>query len=181
MITDYFSLAGKKALITGAGKGIGARIATAYAEMGCDVALIARTKSDLDSVAEAVSALGREALVYPCDIQDEAALAAQSVYIASNPFEVGSKNEWEDSGNNTPYARHHAAQHSVLRSVIRTHGFYDLFIIRPDDGRVVYSVFKEIDFGTSLLSGPHRDSGLARAFDEALNIREDAPAAIVDF
>ena len=35
MITDYFSLAGKKALITGAGKGIGARIATAYAEMGC--------------------------------------------------------------------------------------------------------------------------------------------------
>ena len=76
MITDYFSLAGKKALITGAGKGIGARIATAYAEMGCDVALIARTKSDLDSVAEAVTALGREALVYPCDIQDEAALAA---------------------------------------------------------------------------------------------------------
>ena len=76
MITDYFSLAGKKALITGAGKGIGARIATAYAEMGCDVALIARTKSDLDTVAEAVTALGREALVYPCDIQDEAALAA---------------------------------------------------------------------------------------------------------
>lgn len=76
MITDYFSLAGKKALITGAGKGIGARIATAYAEMGCDVALIARTKSDLDSVAEAVTALDREALVYPCDIQDEAALAA---------------------------------------------------------------------------------------------------------
>ena len=34
MITDYFRLEGKKALITGAGKGIGARIATAFAEMG---------------------------------------------------------------------------------------------------------------------------------------------------
>ena len=51
VITDYFRLEGKKALITGAGKGIGARIATAFAEMGADVALIARTESDLDSVA----------------------------------------------------------------------------------------------------------------------------------
>ena len=55
MITDYFRLEGKKALITGAGKGIGARIATAFAEMGADVALLARTESDLDSVAREVT------------------------------------------------------------------------------------------------------------------------------
>ena len=57
MITDYFRLEGKKALITGAGKGIGARIATAFAEMGADVALLARTESDLDSVAREVLSL----------------------------------------------------------------------------------------------------------------------------
>ena len=64
MITDYFRLEGKKALITGAGKGIGARIATAFAEMGADVALLARTESDLDSVAREVTELGREALTF---------------------------------------------------------------------------------------------------------------------
>lgn len=75
MITDYFRLEGKKALITGAGKGIGARIATAFAEMGADVALIARTESDLDSVASEVTNLGREALTFACDVTDESALA----------------------------------------------------------------------------------------------------------
>ena len=75
MITDYFRLEGKKALITGAGKGIGARIATAFAEMGADVALIARTESDLESVASEVRDLGREALTFACDVTDESALA----------------------------------------------------------------------------------------------------------
>jgi 7-alpha-hydroxysteroid dehydrogenase len=74
VITDYFRLEGKKALITGAGKGIGARIATAFAEMGADVALIARTESDLDSVAREVTNLGREALTFACDVTDESAL-----------------------------------------------------------------------------------------------------------
>ena len=75
MITDYFRLEGKKALITGAGKGIGARIATVFAEMGADVALLARTESDLDSVAREVTELGREALTFACDVTDEAAIA----------------------------------------------------------------------------------------------------------
>jgi 7-alpha-hydroxysteroid dehydrogenase len=75
VITDYFRLEGKKALITGAGKGIGARIATAFAEMGADVALIARTESDLESVASEVRDLRREALTFACDVTDESALA----------------------------------------------------------------------------------------------------------
>lgn len=76
MITDHFSLQGKKALITGAGKGIGARIATAFAEMGADVALVARTESDLEAVAHEVESQGREALTFACDVTDESALTA---------------------------------------------------------------------------------------------------------
>ena len=73
MITDYFRLEGKKALITGAGKGIGARIATAFAEMGADVALLARTEFT-GFVAREVTELGREALTFACDVTDETAL-----------------------------------------------------------------------------------------------------------
>lgn len=75
MITDYFSLKGKKALITGAGKGIGARVATAFAEMGADVALVARTQADLEAVATDVRSYGREALAFACDVTDESALS----------------------------------------------------------------------------------------------------------
>ncbi len=75
MLTDFFRLDGKTALITGAGKGIGARIATAFAEMGADLVLLARTESDLKQVATDVRAQGRKAHVFPCDITDEAAIA----------------------------------------------------------------------------------------------------------
>jgi len=47
-------------------------------------------------------------------------------------------------------------------------GFYDVFLIEPDDGRIVYSVEREIDFGTSLLDGPHSNTHLARAVISAM-------------
>ena len=67
-ILDRFRLDGKVAMITGAGKGIGAAIAVAYAEAGADVVLAARTRADLERVAESVRALGRRALVVPTDV-----------------------------------------------------------------------------------------------------------------
>lgn len=74
MILDRFKLEGKTALITGAGKGIGARIATVFAEMGANVVCVARTQSDVDKVASNVNALGAEALAISCDVTDESAL-----------------------------------------------------------------------------------------------------------
>ena len=65
---DQFLLTGKVAIVTGAGKGIGAGIAIALADAGADVALTARTKTDLDEVAQQVRARGRRALVYPLDV-----------------------------------------------------------------------------------------------------------------
>ena len=76
MITDRFRLDGRTALITGAGKGIGARIATVFAEMGADIICVARTQSDVDEVAEQVRALGRQALAVSCDVTDEVSLMA---------------------------------------------------------------------------------------------------------
>jgi 7-alpha-hydroxysteroid dehydrogenase len=74
MILDRFGLAGKIAIVTGAGKGIGRGIAVGLAEAGADVALAARTESDLDEVAAVVEAIGRRALVVPTDVTDREAL-----------------------------------------------------------------------------------------------------------
>ena len=69
-ITEQFRLDGKVALVTGAGKGIGKGIAVAFAKAGADVALVARTKDDLEAVANEVRAMGRNAAVISADVTE---------------------------------------------------------------------------------------------------------------
>ncbi|MEI8264829.1 MAG: glucose 1-dehydrogenase [Betaproteobacteria bacterium] len=73
-LSESFSLAGRVAIVTGAGKGIGRACALALAQAGADVALAARTAADLKAVASEIRALGCRALVVPTDVSDEAAL-----------------------------------------------------------------------------------------------------------
>jgi 7-alpha-hydroxysteroid dehydrogenase len=68
MILDRFRVTDRVAIVTGAGKGIGAGVAVALAEAGADVVLAARTREDLDSVADRVRAVGRRGLVVPTDV-----------------------------------------------------------------------------------------------------------------
>jgi 7-alpha-hydroxysteroid dehydrogenase len=71
---DAFRLDGKVAIITGAGRGIGASIARTYAAAGANVTIASRTKEQLDEVAGDVRSLGQEALVIPCDVNESDAL-----------------------------------------------------------------------------------------------------------
>lgn len=73
-LLDKFRLDGQVAVVTGAGKGIGRAIAIALAEAGADVAVGARTASDLDKVAGEIRVLGRRALAVPTDATSNAAL-----------------------------------------------------------------------------------------------------------
>ena len=69
-----FDLSGKKAIVTGGGRGIGRDVAVGLARQGADVALWSRTKSELDETADLVRALGRQAWVQPVDGSDVAAV-----------------------------------------------------------------------------------------------------------
>jgi NAD(P)-dependent dehydrogenase (short-subunit alcohol dehydrogenase family) len=68
MGTEIFSLESKRALVTGASRGIGAAIAIAFAEAGADVAVTARTTSDLEEIAGKVEATGRRGIPITCDV-----------------------------------------------------------------------------------------------------------------
>ena len=69
-------LDGKKAIVTGAAKGMGAAITTTLAREGADVVLTARESDALDRVAEKVRAMGRTAHVVACDVTDETQVKA---------------------------------------------------------------------------------------------------------
>ncbi|HEX9031970.1 MAG TPA: SDR family oxidoreductase [Streptosporangiaceae bacterium] len=68
MILDWFRLDGQVGVVTGAGRGIGAATAIALAEAGADVAISARTESQLGRVADQIRAAGRKVLVVPADL-----------------------------------------------------------------------------------------------------------------
>jgi len=75
MILDRFLLTDRVAVVTGAGRGIGAATAVALAEAGADVLISARTVEQLAEVAARIEAVGRKAVVVPADLNDLDAVA----------------------------------------------------------------------------------------------------------
>jgi len=73
-MNELFSLEGKKALVTGAGRGIGQAIALALAQSGADVALASRSEAELRDTADQIEAAGRKAAVIPVDLVADGAV-----------------------------------------------------------------------------------------------------------
>lgn len=69
-----FRLEGKRALVTGAGRGLGLAAATALAHFGAHVALAARSRDEVEEAAAALSAAGFSAEALPLDVTDTAAV-----------------------------------------------------------------------------------------------------------
>jgi methyl-accepting chemotaxis protein len=89
-------------------------------------------------------------------------------FIAGSPHEIGSKDTLVSLDNGTTYADIHDEFHEEIRRFLQTFNYYDIFIVDPDSGNVVYSVFKELDFATSLKEGPYADTGIGEAFRLAM-------------
>src|SRR5258706_9812850 len=84
--TPSFRLDGKRALVTGGGRGIGLAAASALAQAGAHVTLAARTESEIDAAAQAIRTRGDKADALPLDVTD---LDAVQVTIAkAEPFDV---------------------------------------------------------------------------------------------
>ena len=84
--TPSFRLDGKRALVTGAGRGIGLAAASALADAGAHVTLAARTASEIEEVAEAIRARGQQAEALTLDVTDIAAV--RSALGQRAPFQV---------------------------------------------------------------------------------------------
>src|SRR6476659_8075317 len=74
MPPPLFDLTDKKAIVTGGGRGLGRAIAIGLAQFGADVAIVARTASELETTAREIEKLGRRALVFPADVSKKASI-----------------------------------------------------------------------------------------------------------
>lgn len=89
-ILDRFTLTDHAAVVTGAGRGIGAATAVALAEAGADVLISSRTEAQLLEVKERIEATGRRAVVVPANLAhtDEVAALAQAAYDAFGRLDI---------------------------------------------------------------------------------------------
>jgi len=103
-------------------------------------------------------------------------LALQGAYIGDNPNALGSKDALNQYEDGSTYSVTHQYYHPGIRSFLSAFGYYDIFIVEPNNGQIVYSVFKEMDYATSLVSGPYRESGLANAYKLGKNLTHGTAA-----
>ncbi len=94
--TPSFRLDGRRALVTGAGRGIGLAAATALAEAGAHVTLCARSAAEIGEAAQALQDKGFQAAPLPLDVTDLDAVEA--ALTAADPFDVLVNN----AGTNRP-------------------------------------------------------------------------------
>ena len=95
--------------------------------------------------------------------QNAASIFAQLSFLVSNQHPQHEKEQLVASNYSTEYNQVHARFHPIVRSFLNSFSYDDVFLI-DHAGRIVYSVKKEVDFGTNLVDGRYALSGLARAY-----------------
>jgi class 3 adenylate cyclase len=102
-------------------------------------------------------------------------------YIVNNPSKVGKKDLLNQAEDKSYYSEVHNKYHLALREIIKNQGFYDLFLIDPKNGHIIYSVSKESDFATDLQNGPYAQSSLAKVVKKVINNPEKGVVTVSDF
>ncbi|MGR3317548.1 MAG: methyl-accepting chemotaxis protein [Candidatus Anammoxibacter sp.] len=108
-------------------------------------------------------------------------IALQYHYIKANTNRLGSKHLLDDAGDGSSYSEYHASVHPVFRNYLEKFGYYDIFLVDSTSGDIVYSVFKELDFATSLINGPYAKTNFAEAFRKANAAADKDAVFLVDY
>ena len=112
---------------------------------------------------------------------DDDSIALQYQYIKANPNPLGSKHLLDRAPDDSRYSTLHGEVHPAIRSFLEKFGYYDIFLVDPDTGDILYSVFKELDYSTSLQRGLWSDTNFGEAFRQANAATNDGAVVLLDF
>lgn len=84
-------------------------------------------------------------------------------YITDNKNELGQKHKLDYADDGSDYSAVHKKYHPWFRHFLESKGYYDIFLFSPN-GDVVYTVFKELDFATNVVTGQWKDTDLGAVF-----------------
>jgi methyl-accepting chemotaxis protein len=115
------------------------------------------------------------------DQLDADSILLQHAYIRANSQPLGSKHLLDRASKNTAYNRLHGRVHPVVRNFLEKFGYYDIFLVHPDTGDIVYSVFKELDYTTSLKDGPYAQTNFGEVFRKANAATDKNAVVAVDY
>jgi methyl-accepting chemotaxis protein len=112
---------------------------------------------------------------------DDDSIALQYYYVIENPNPLGSKHLLDASANDkSTWTQHHKVFHPGAREYLTQFGLYDIFLVDPDTGDVVYTCFKELDFTTNLKDGLYAKTGLGDVFQAVNSSTEKDATKISD-
>lgn len=112
---------------------------------------------------------------------DNRGIYLQYQYIKNNNSPLGSKLALDNAEDGTLYSQQHQKFHPHIRTALETFGFYDIFLVDDDNGNIVYSVFKELDFSTNLKNGAYSNTGIGKAFSLANTLSTSKEVVLTDF
>nr|HPH46010.1 GAF domain-containing protein [Chryseolinea sp.] len=113
--------------------------------------------------------------------QELRALTLQYLYISSNQNPTGEKHLLNDAKDGSAYSAAHAEFHPLMKNFLEKFGYYDIFLIDHETGDMLYSVFKEVDFATSLLTGIYKTTNFGRVVKQAVDSTDLDFVKLVDF
>ena len=102
-------------------------------------------------------------------------------YISNNQHPVGKKQKLYDAQDGSRYSQVHQVYHQEFKFFLEQFGYYDIFLVDSKSGNIVYSVFKEVDFATNLLNGPHKESNFGHLFRDVRHSTDRNFVKLVDF
>lgn len=104
----------------------------------------------------------------------------QGQYIKNNPNETGKKHLLDEAADGSLYSLSHGKYHPWFRKLLQEREYYDIFLF-DTKGNVVYTVFKELDFGTNVLTGQWKDTDLGNLFRAIAKNPEKDKVQFFDF
>jgi len=111
----------------------------------------------------------------------DTSLLLQHQMIEKNPNPLGQKDQMSSLGNGTDYDRSHQLYHPIISNYLAEFEYYDIFLVDSASGNIVYSVFKELDYSTSLTTGTFADSSIGKIYQQALQVTTPGETVISDF